>query len=256
MKNMNYDSLMHAGLTDGEVKTYLALLKLGPSTSGPIVDEAGISRSIIYHILDKLMEKGLVSYIIKDKTRHFQAADPGQIERYLDEKEKDFEANRKEIEKLLPNLLAMRKSAKESTAQIYEGFKGMQTVHEHSYPKLKKDEEFYYLGIPQVQQEKYHLYWNRDHRRRIKAGIKCKLLFNQGTDIKILKNRNSFKGCDSRYMPIDIQTPAWFMGYKDTAVIGLVEEEIAIEIVNQKIADSFKAYFDAFWKKSKPFIYK
>ena len=54
-------------------------------------------------------------------------------------------------------------------------------------------------------------------------------------------------------MPTDIRTPAWFLGYKDVVVIGLQGAEIAIEIINQKIADSFKAYFDEFWKKSKPF---
>ena len=71
---------------------------------------------------------------------------------------------------------------------------------------------------------------------------------------KILKNRNSYKLCDARYMPIEINTPAWLMGYKDVAVIGFASSKpITLEIVNKEIADSFKAYFDEFWKKTKPF---
>jgi len=136
---------------------------------------------------------------------------------------------------------------------IDEGFKGIQTVHEKTYDQLKKGESFYYFGIPPYQDEKYHLYWNRDHIRRIEAGIKCKLLFNIGTERSILRNRNGFKGCDARYMVEDVQTPAWFLGYKDTIVIGLQSEEIAIEIVNKKIADSFHSYFESFWNKTKKF---
>ena len=36
--------LSQAGLTDGESRAYLALLELGPSTTGPIVDRSGVSR--------------------------------------------------------------------------------------------------------------------------------------------------------------------------------------------------------------------
>ena len=245
---MEYESLKEAGLTEGEVKVYVALLKIGSQTSGKIVEESGVSKSIIYHILKKLIDKGLVSYIIKDKTKHFQADDPTHLKDYLEEREKDLEKTKKDVDNILPKLLSLKQVTKESTAQIYEGFKGIQTAHEHTYSKLKKGEEYFYLGIFPEQQEKYHLYWERDHRKRAKAGINCKLLFNQRTDPKILKNRNKFKGCDARYMPMDIKTPAWFMGYKDTVVIGLQETEFAIEIVNQKIADSFKAYFDYLWK--------
>ena len=60
--------IREAGLTEGESKVYLALLKLDSSTSGPIIEESGVANSIIYRILDSLSEKGLVSYIIKEKT--------------------------------------------------------------------------------------------------------------------------------------------------------------------------------------------
>jgi hypothetical protein len=56
-------------------------------------------------------------------------------------------------------------------------------------------------------------------------------------------------------MPIDIETPSWVLIYKDTVVIAIPQgiKPIAIEIVNQEVADSFEQYFSWFWKKSKPF---
>lgn len=98
------------------------------------------------------------------------------------------------------------------------------------------------------------MYWKRDHIRRSKLGINCRLLFNQDTDIKIVKNRDSFKLCDARHMPIDIITPSSLLVYKDTTTIIIQHPEvIAIEIINQEVAVSFKAYFEEFWKLSKKF---
>jgi len=120
--------------------------------------------------------------------------------------------------------------------------------------KLKNGDTQYYLGVPAYQPEEQHSYWQKDHRRRIRLGIKLQTLFNRNTDPKILENRNSFKGCDARYMPTGIKTPATFLTYKDTTTIILQHNDpIAVEIVNQDIADSFKAYFDEFWKKSERF---
>ena len=58
--------LEELGLTKGEIKVYLTLLKLGETTTGKIVEEAGISSGKIYEILEKLIRKGLASFIIKE----------------------------------------------------------------------------------------------------------------------------------------------------------------------------------------------
>ena len=249
---MDIKFLKEAGLTDGEIKVYLALLGLGLSTTGPIIEKSRIARSIIYQILEKLMQKGLVSVITKEKTKYFQAAEPNKIIEYIDEREKQLLENKKQIENILPELLLKQKMAPKSSTTMYFGYKGIRTAHEHLYEKLKKGEEYLYLGVPAYQPKEQHLYWQRDHLRRVKAGISFKALFNNDTKIAILRNRNSYKGADARYMPKGIKTPACFMIYKDTTVIILqTPEAIAVEIVNQHIADSFKSYFDEFWKQSK-----
>ncbi len=251
---MRIDSLTKAGLTTGEAKVYLALLSLGSSTSGRIIEKAQVSKSIVYHLLDKLMQKGLVSYILKEKTKHFEASDPKKLLEYLNERKKSVDESYDNIERMLPTFLLMQKEATPSIVKVFQGFKGAITVHEHMYEKLKRGEEYFYLGIPQKQPTYYHAYWQKDHLRRVKAGIKCRFLFHTKTDPKIVENRNSFRGCDARYMPFAINTPSWFMGYKDVGVIGFPSSSaITIEIVNKEIADSFRAYFEEFWKRSQKF---
>ncbi|PIN86839.1 hypothetical protein COV19_02435 [Candidatus Woesearchaeota archaeon CG10_big_fil_rev_8_21_14_0_10_44_13] len=251
---MDISTLKEAGLTEGEIKVYLALLELGSSTTGPIVEKSRIARSIIYQILEKLMQKGLVSVITKEKTKYFQAAEPNKILDYIDEREERLQENKEMIEKLLPELELKQKMAVKSATNMYFGYKGIRTAHEHLYLKLKKGESYDYMGVPAFQPEEQHLYWKRDHVRRIKAKIKTRILFNIDADQNTLKNRNSYWGVDARYMPEGIRTPACFAIFKDTTIIILQSPHaLAVEIINQDIADSFQAYFEEFWKRSEPF---
>lgn len=245
--------LQNIGLTDGEIRVYLALIELGPSTSGPITDKSKVSSSKIYNILERLMQKGLVSYIVKEKTRHYQAEDPIKIKEYVIRKEDEIKQQKEEIDKLIPTIQLKKKLERnKSEVQVYKGFKGIQAITGHIYSNLNRGDIWYNIGVPSYQDEKYHNYWHKDHLRRIKAGIKCKMLFNPKTPKETLKQRNTYKYCDARYMPIPVETPSWILIYKFVTVIILPgNEPIAIEINNKEIADSFMQYFYAFWKLSK-----
>lgn len=85
---MDTKLLEELGLSKGEIKVYLTLLKLGETTTGKIIEEAQISGGKIYLILDKLIKKGLASFSIKEKTKYFSAASPNRILDYLHEKKK------------------------------------------------------------------------------------------------------------------------------------------------------------------------
>ena len=252
---MDLTILKELGLTEGEIKTYLALLKIGQNSTGPIAKESQVSRSKLYSILDKLEKKGMVSHVEKNGVIYFQAAEPTKINDYILKKQQSLNKLETDFQTFLPKLeLYAKQTKKEQNVSIYQGLKGITTVHEHTYLKLKKGETYYYLGIPKNQPQIHHLFWKRDHKRREEEGINCQLLFNTDAPKKILKNRNSYKGCDARYMPTDIKTPSYFLIYKDTVAITVPSENpIAIEITSQEIADAFKAYFDAFWKGSTPF---
>ncbi len=213
--------------------------------------------------LNRILEK---YDIIKEKTKHFTAASPQRIIDYIEEKKEKLDEKKIAIEQLLPQLIALgTKSNEGTTAQIFEGFKGFLTAWEICYSKLKKGDEYHSWGVYPMQEERFHLYWQRDHEKRKKIGFKGKILFNQGTDKKILRNRNSYAGCEARYMPMDIKTLAWFVVYKDVVNISLqtqktkdsdknqIQKPISVVIKNQQIAETFDAYFQDLWAKSKPF---
>ena len=76
---MEFELLKEIGLTDSEIKVYVALLEIGSSSKGPIVDKSGVASSKIYELLEKLMQKGLVSQVIKSNVKYFEAAPPKRL---------------------------------------------------------------------------------------------------------------------------------------------------------------------------------
>jgi len=252
---MEHTELTAAGLTDGESKVYLSLLRLGPSTTGPVTDTSGVSRSKIYTILERLMRKGLVTFTIKGKTRHYHVTPPEQLITYVRRQQDELGRIEQTIKKIVPQLYQEQASAPRATdILVYKGFQGIRTAHERMYLHLQKGDWFFYMGIPAQQEPRYHTYWREDHRRRSRKGIISKALFNRGTKRSILENRNSYRLSEARYMPLSVETPAWFMGYKDTIVIGLQSSEgMAIEVHNKEIAKAFREYFTALWGMSSPF---
>jgi predicted transcriptional regulator len=252
---MDVKILEKIGLTKGEIKAYLALLKLGSSSTGPIAKSSGVSRSKLYTIMDKLEEKGLASHVDRHGVRYYHAVEPSKIKDYLKEKENELRKLEDEFDEFLPQLQAYHKEKPGGTRiNVYQGFKGHKVAHEHSYLELKKGDEYYILGVPYVPEWEHLRYWRKDHERRDAAGIACKMLFNQDAPRKILMNRNSYKLCEARYLPTELKTPAYFSIFKNTTLITIpTEEPITIEMVSEEITNAFKSYFDAFWARSKPF---
>jgi len=249
---MDISPLKEAGLTEGEVRVYLALLEIGSSTIGPILEKSGITKSIIYRILEKLIKKGLVSYIIKEKTKHYQATQPNKILDYVESKEKKIQQNKNKIQEMIPQLILKQRLAKKSEANMYEGFRGLMTAYENRYLKLKQGDEVVLYGLPPEQPGFHHAYWKKNHMKLAKLGIKCRMLYHPSVTNEILKNRNSYKYCEARRMPFNTKSPSWVMVYKDVTLIAIPQGEMpfAFEITSQQVADSFRNYFEWFWKQS------
>ncbi len=247
------DALKRANLTEGESKVYLALLELGSQTTGPIIEKSGVNRSIVYQILDRLIEKGIVSYITKDRTNYYQASDPQKLLEYMDQQQEQIEKNKNSLSAILPQLSVLQNSKNEVQVRVYEGFKGVQTAFNHYKNYLKQGENYYIYAISPGMEKHYDLFWRRHHEERVGLGIGSRMLFDRRTDAKILQNRNSYENSDARYMPVEVPTDSWVLVYGSVACIFLQERDLAIEIDCLEVARTFKAYFDDYWEKSTPF---
>jgi len=94
---MDTEVLMQLGLNESDVKVYFALLELESSSVGKIYEKAGVADSKIYVILEKLKGKGLVSFVVKNNVKHFQASDPKNLLRLISEKERELGEQKREL---------------------------------------------------------------------------------------------------------------------------------------------------------------
>lgn len=225
------EELREFGLNNNEVKVYKACLELGSSSVTRISERAEIYRTLTYEVLKSLLEKGLVSYVVKDRKKHFEAASPRKFLTILKEKEK-------RISDILPQMLEIQKSVKlKPSITLYEGKEGVKTVMENLLVETKS---FVGLSPKKALLKMLKFYTPHFIERRVKAKIKVKLLIDEPPlTEKYLEYRIIKKNFDTGY---------WI--YKNKVVIFslLQKDPLAIEIENEDYAKSMKIIFDLAWE--------
>jgi len=248
---MNEELLKEIGLTEGEGRVYMTLLKLGETKTGELAKEAQVSSSKVYKILDRLEKKGIVGHVLKGEVKYFSPMNPKTIINYIEEKEKNLGEKKKEILYLIPQFEAiLNKSENKSQAAIYEGFKGVTNLFKNILFELKKGEEYFVLGGTYGDIKGLRDFFYKHHLNRADRGIKLKMLANHETRGNI--EPTTKKKAEIRYLPNYLETPMEIVFYKNKAFIILWNSEpVGFLIQNPEAVASFKKYFNAFWRIAK-----
>ena len=246
---METEALRELGLTDGEIRAYTALIRLGEATSGPLVEESGVSVSKVYTILDKLGKKGLVSHIVKRNTKYFKAADPDRLLVYLREKEQLLKLQEPRLAELVKELrMSNEQAVTKETAQVYDGLRGIQTARERTLKIMRKGDEMWIIGIARTPYDRLTPYFAEYHKRRYTKGIRCYYLYNAYAKDPFGIMSASYPLSEVRYMPEGLITHAWMEIYADTVTIGINKgKSFSVIIQNQEVANSFKIYAQLLW---------
>jgi sugar-specific transcriptional regulator TrmB len=245
------ESLKKIGLTDGETKVYLALLELGSATSGKITKKCGISGSKVYEVLDRLQNKGLANFIIKNGVKYFDAANPERILDYLSERGNEIEKEKASIQKIIPQLIAKKAASEPSIAKIFTGWEGLKTANEDIITTLKKGEEWLSMGLTE-QPKLWEVYFTKRQIVRSKKGIIHKHLLNE--KYKALHTRRKrLAKTEFRFLPKELEMPTSIEIYQNKVIIMILtkEDPMAIMMESEAIAKSFQKYFYALWDKAK-----
>ena len=135
--NINLDILKELGFNEREAKTYVSLLEIGSTTTGPLIEKTKIPASKIYDVLRKLENKGFANHIVIKNHKRFQAADPKILLNYM---EKKYE----ELEKYVARLEELRKQTHEKQyAEFYEGRKAIFSLIRHLIKNAEKGEDYF-----------------------------------------------------------------------------------------------------------------
>ena len=225
--------LQSIGLENKEIKIYLALLGEPESTATKISKLTSIDRTFIYELLNKLIEKGLASYVIKNNIKYFSAVDPGVLLKNLEEK-------REQLKNILPELKAKQKLIKSKTkVEIFQSKKGVSNILK-LMASIGKD--YFFIGGLQEICTKFendaHLYVQIAKNLKSKG----KIIARKKDNFFIGKNE------DYRFVPDRIisSTSTLISGNK-VAIFIWSEPYFAILIENEEVAKNTMETFNYFW---------
>ncbi|MDI6738180.1 MAG: helix-turn-helix domain-containing protein [Nanoarchaeota archaeon] len=114
-----YEQLAEAGLTKAEARIYAALVDAGKAQAGAISRKTGIHRRNVYDALERLVEKGLCSFIRENNKRYYMASEPRKLLEAMD-------ARKEALLSILPELEAKFNAVKQKQeTQFYKGTEGI-----------------------------------------------------------------------------------------------------------------------------------
>ncbi len=239
------------GLNDSETRTYFALLEFDETTVGPLVERAKVPDSKIYAILEKLKEKGLASYVIKNNVKHFQASDPKNLLRILREKEEEIARQKREIEESVIPQIAQRKSMRRDAqeATVYESYEGLKAAFNLILEGLDKGEEYQVFMLGDALGEKAVIrFFENYHAKRIAKGITARLVCNERFRSVVLAQHKR-KGMRIRFTGQDV--PVGTFIFKGKVMTVLWEAEPAAFVISSRQNhEHYKKFFEDVWKSA------
>lgn len=129
------------GFSDGEMKTYLTVLELGPSTVIDITKKTKLSRQTVYNAIETLIDKGLMSTVMKGKKRCYISEDPERLHAYLKRKEIEFHEKAADIQRSMPELRLIQ-GGERPVVKMIEGKEGV--IGTYSEMEFNKKDTVYY----------------------------------------------------------------------------------------------------------------
>jgi len=240
---MKIDILRKVGLSNGEIKIYSALVDLGMSPINIIHEKTGVERRNIYDILNKLIERGFVSYITENKKRLFQISHPNKIIGYIEEKKHSLDKTQEEVEKEIPSLIEKFNFKKQKiNAETFRGEDGVKAVWED----MLNYKVNYWIGSGRYVPKHLNYFFDNWNMRRIKLKVQWFNILKHELKKEIKK---PFMFEQTRFLPKEFSgnpTVMAIFGNK-TANFLLGEDYFAFVVESKELAENYKAYHKYLW---------
>jgi len=232
------------GFSDKNVRIYLTLIGLGPSSVRNLAKKTELNRGSVYDGLKWLKDLELVNYFEKEAKQYFVAEDPDKLYDLVKKQTEELQEVDKKMKDLVQELKSVYdKGGERPVARYYE--KG----------EIKKILEQVLERCEQTGTKMYRVYSDASIRdylydgfesfsdARIAKGIKVKAIaIGVGGELRGLDER--------KWLEIKKDSPTYIIIYPgSTAYISLSTqgELVGVVIENEGVYQTQKGIFDALW---------
>jgi len=241
---MDKTILEDLGLTNAEIKVYLALLRLGSSHANPIIEYTNLQSSVVFRALTSLINKGLINYNLEGRRKNYQATSPENFYNFIDEKRRRFD-------KILPDLKKEQKFAKPmEVATVYKGIRGLKEIY--AIMRNTKGKEYNSFGGGKPCEDLLGTdWWENHHLKRIANKLPARQVFDN-TVRSAGEWNNKQRISKVKFLSKE------FEQFQETVIVG---DKVAINVFTKNpygfliqdkvVADGYRKHFELLWKAAK-----
>lgn len=252
----NYVKLLTPfGLNELEAEIYLLLVRKGVLSALQISREIHAARTRVYRILDKLIEKKMVTVNLDDMGKKFEANSYQELEILLVQKEAEVARLKQSLPETFNQLAQLWGKAETSSKVLY--YKGKDGLAQVTWNSLRASD---LLRIYEVEQD-----MSAFLDEKFSEKVRQELVDRQITTHQLTNK----KRIEPHTKVAELPRKFWQVRYLDPKKLGMQfecliyndvfalynfkgEDQFCVEIYNDKLATMQKQIFDFVWKNSKP----
>lgn len=242
---MDLSALRELGLSEREAKVYVALSSTGPTTVWKLVSKTRLASSKVYESLNKLVDRGLVSYVFSSGKRIFQACPPSQLLQVLSEKHE-------RLEELVETLEKGKVPQQNNSAFIYQGFPAVKRMYARLLGELDAGDYYFVFAFREQYRfsEQAKLFLRRVHAELGKKKIDDRILASPQFKRELESTYRGIKNLKIRYSRKEI--PLGLVISKNRVINQLWgEQPMAFEIYSPALCEQYKKFFLENWNAVK-----
>lgn len=243
------DLLMELGLTKAEAKIYMTLLKYGPLTAGKIVTLSRQHISVTYAALQRLVEKGYVSYIRKGKFNEYSILNPEIFDRRMKELTGRLEPRLKAWKEYLASTKYQTK------VQVFEGMKGLANIINQMLKTAKRDDKWRSFTLGKENENPEVLaFFKKINETRLRLGVNARAICNSSYKDVVSKigDPHHLKTAHLRFVAFEF--PQGIITFQDNVLfVFWSKDPIIIHIKDSRLADEYGKFFDKLYATGEPY---
>lgn len=257
------DILQHTLLTKEQAIVYSALLKAGPSPAGKLYQKTPLKRSLVYKVLDQLVDLGLVKADAKTtKVAVFAPEHPSKIKELFEQKQLEASRAQAMLESIMPQLTSdFNLISGKPGIRVFEGVEGLKKIYEDT---LVPDSKIYAFLSPVAPEPSLKEWLNQIYlKKRIAHNIYAYVIAANSDETETYKKQ------DVKFMretlivpyktyPLEMEVDIYpvnkvaFISYKPEELIGVIIDSPAIHSTMMGFYQLAWAQAESIAKKSKP----
>jgi sugar-specific transcriptional regulator TrmB len=230
--------LRKLGLTEKEVRVYLAALELGYTSAQKIAQKTQISRPTAYEIIKTLENKGLMTESKEKGKRYFMAESPDRLLGILKRQKKELEEKEREFIRIIAALRAKYYLSDKREIKVYKGKHGLEILFD-DFLTTHAQEIYVLVGQEEI--------WPIKNRESAYEKIRKRLGQIQVKELSLNKKKSPLPYLERKTFS---QNSLPFKGtviIYDKIIIS-PSEKIGLLIENEIVVDLIKKMFLLVWK--------